>query len=159
MHALLTRRPLNTAADLFHSRGLSRLLDEAFPGWPFGADSGTVTSAWFPPTDIFEDNKAVKIVAEIPGVRSEDLKLSLENNLLTVRGEKRQEAEERNERVHRYERSYGSFERTFALPRTLDTDQIQATYENGVLTVTLPKVEKARPREIPVQAAASNGKQ
>lgn len=118
-----------------------------------------MTSAWFPPTDIFEDDKAVKIVAEIPGVRSEDLKLSLENNLLTVRREKRQEAEERNERVHRYERSYGSFERTFALPPTVDPDQIQGTYENGVLTVTLPKVEKARPREIPVQAAASNGKQ
>jgi HSP20 family protein len=158
MHALLTRRPLNTAADLFHSRDLGRLLDEAFQGWPFGAESGTVTSAWFPPSDIFEDDKAVKIVAEIPGVRSEDVKLSLENNLLSIRGEKRQEAEERNERVHRYERSYGSFERTFALPTTVDPDQIQATYADGVLTVTLPKVEKARPREIPVQAAGANGK-
>jgi HSP20 family protein len=158
MHAMLTRRPLNTAADLFHSRGLGRLLDEAFQGWPFGADSGTVTSAWFPPSDIFEDDKAVKIVAEIPGVRSEEVKITLENNLLTIRGEKRQEAEERNERVHRYERSYGSFERTFALPRTVDSDQIQASHENGVLTITLPKVEQARPREIPVQASGSNGK-
>jgi HSP20 family protein len=158
MHAMLTRRPLNTAADLFHSRGLGRLLDEAFQGWPFGAESGTVTSAWFPPTDIFEDDKAVKIVTEIPGVGPEDVKLSLENNLLTVRGEKQQEAEERNERVHRYERSYGSFERSFALPRTVDPDQIQAAYENGVLTVTLPKVERARPREIPVQAAGGNAK-
>ncbi|HEY7637149.1 MAG TPA: Hsp20/alpha crystallin family protein [Gemmatimonadales bacterium] len=158
MHALLTRRPLNTAADLFHSRGLSRLLDDAFQGWPFGADSGTVTSAWFPPSDIFEDERAVKIVAEIPGVRSEDVKITLENNLLTIRGEKRQEAEEGNERVHRYERSYGSFERTFALPRSVDPDQIQASNENGVLTVTLPKVEKARPREIPVQAAGTSGK-
>jgi HSP20 family protein len=158
MHTLLTRRPLNTAADPFQSRGLGRLLDEAFQGWQFGAESGTVTSAWFPPTDIFEDDKAVKIVAEMPGVRSEDVKLSLENNLLTIRGEKRQEAEERNERVHRYERSFGSFERSFALPRTVDPDQIQATYENGVLTVTLPKIERARPREIPVQAAGGNGK-
>jgi HSP20 family protein len=77
--------------------------------------------------------------------------------VLTIRGEKRQEAEERNERVHRYERSYGAFERTFALPNTIDPDQIQASYQDGVLTVTLPKVEKARPREIPVQATESNG--
>jgi HSP20 family protein len=152
MNRMLTRRPLNTAADLFQSRSLSRLLDEAFQGWPFGAESGTVTSAWFAPCDIFEDANTVKIVAEIPGVRPEELKLSLENNLLTIRGEKRQEAEERNERVHRYERSYGSFERTFALPQTVDPDQIKATHENGVLTVTLPKVEKARPREIPVHS-------
>jgi len=158
MNVMLTRRPLNTAADLFHTtRGLSRLLDEAFQGWPFGVEGSTVTSAWLPPTDIFEDDKVVKIVVEIPGVRSEDVKLSLENKVLTIRGEKRQEAEERNERVHRYERSYGSFQRTFALPSTIDPDQIQATYENGVLTVTLPKVEKAPPREIPVQASASNG--
>jgi HSP20 family protein len=158
MHAILTRRPLNTAADLFHSRGLGRLLDEAFQGWPFGAEASTVTSAWLPATDIFEDDKAVKLVMEIPGLRSEDVKLSLENNVLTISGEKRQEAEERNERVHRYERRYGSFERTFALPSTIDPEQIQATYEHGVLTVTLPKAEKARPREIPVQASGSNGK-
>ncbi len=158
MHAQLTRRPLNTAADLFHSRGLGRLLDEAFQGWPFGAEGSMLTSAWLPPTDVFEDDKVVKIVAEIPGVRSEDVKLSLENNVLTIRGEKRQEAEERNERVHRYERSYGTFERTFVLPNTIDPDQIKATYENGVLTATLPKVEKARPREIPVQASGGNDK-
>ena len=153
MNRLLTRRPLNPAADLFQSGSLSLLLDEAFQGWPFGAQSATATSAWFLPCDIFENASTVKIVAEIPGVRSEDVKLSLENNLLTIRGEKRQEAEERNERVHRYERSYGSFERSFALPQTVDPDQIKATYENGVLTVTLPKVEKARPREIPVESS------
>jgi HSP20 family protein len=158
MNAILTRRPLNTAADLLHtSRGLSKLLDEAFQGWPFGAEGSTVTSAWLPTTDIFEDDKVVKIVAEIPGVRSEDVKISLENNVLTIRGEKRQEAEERNERVHRFERSYGTFERTFALPSTIDPDQIQASYQDGVLTVTLPKVEKARPREIPVQATETSG--
>jgi HSP20 family protein len=100
---------------------------------------------------VFEDKETVKIVAEVPGVRPEDVKLSLENNLLTIRGEKRQQAEERNERVHRYERSYGTFERSFALPSTVDPDKITATYENGVLTVIIPKVERARPREIPVR--------
>jgi HSP20 family protein len=79
------------------------------------------------------------------------VKLSLESNLLTIRGEKKQQAEERNERVHRYERSYGTFERTFALPTTVDPDQIVAAYEQGILTVTIPKAERARPREIPVK--------
>ncbi len=102
---------------------------------------------------MFESKDSVKIVAELPGVKPEDVKLSLENNLLTIRGEKKQEAEERNERVHRYERSYGSFERAFALPSTVDGDKITADYRNGVLTVSVPKAERARPREIPVRAA------
>jgi HSP20 family protein len=76
-----------------------------------------------------------------------------ENNLLTIRGEKKQEAEERNERVYRYERSYGSFERAFMLPTTVDGEKIAADYRNGVLTVTVPKAERARPREIPVRTA------
>jgi HSP20 family protein len=92
-------------------------------------------------------------VAELPGVKSEDVKLSIENNVLTIGGEKRQEAEAKTERVHRYERSYGVFERAFALPNSVDPDKIEARYENGILTVTVPKIEKARPREIPVKAS------
>jgi HSP20 family protein len=86
-------------------------------------------------------------------VNPEDVKLSLENNLLTIRGEKKQEAEERSERVHRYERSYGTFERGFVLPSTVDGDKISAQYQNGVLTILVPKAERARPREIPVRTA------
>ena len=151
MQTLATRSPMNTAADSFTPRGLGRLFDDAFQGWPF-TEGLVLTSAWWPACDVFEDKEAVKIVAEIPGVRPEDVKLTLENNLLTIRGEKQQQAEERNERVHRYERSYGSFERTFALPGTVDPEKIRAGYEHGILTVTLPKAERARPREIPVQA-------
>jgi HSP20 family protein len=102
---------------------------------------------------VFEDKSAVKIVAEVPGVKAEDVKISLENNLLTLRGEKKQQAEEQSERVHRYERSYGVFERTFSLPTTVDPDKIDAQYANGVLTVTIPKSERARPREIPVKVS------
>jgi HSP20 family protein len=94
----------------------------------------------------------VKILLELPGVTAEDVKLSLENNLLSIRGEKKQQAEERTERVHRYERSYGVFERSFALPTTVDSEKVSATFQNGILTVTVPKAERARPREIPVQA-------
>jgi HSP20 family protein len=135
-------------------RRLNNALDEALGNWPFQQDEGgAITSAWHPACDVFEDRDAVKIVAELPGVKPEEVKLSLESNLLIIRGEKKQEAEERSERVHRYERSYGSFERAFALPSTVDGEKISAEYRNGVLTVTVPKAERARPREIPVHAS------
>jgi HSP20 family protein len=151
MFLTTTRRPYEGLQTL---RRLNNVLDEAFGNWPLQQDeSGSFTSAWHPAVDIFEDKDAVKIVAELPGVKPDDVKLSLESNLLTIRGEKKQEAEERSERVHRYERSYGSFERAFALPSTVDGEKISAEYQNGILTVTVPKAERARPREIPVRTA------
>jgi HSP20 family protein len=143
-----TRRSLDSMTSL---RRLNSVLDEAFNAWPFQSEqNGALTSAWLPACDVFEDREAVKIMAEVPGVRPEDVKLSIENNLLTIRGEKKQQAEEKTERVHRYERSYGTFERTFALPTTVDPEKIAATYSQGILTVTIPKADRARPREIPV---------
>lgn len=134
---------------------LNRMLDEAFAGWA-GIEPGTaITSTLFAPTDVTESPESLQITMEVPGVRSEDVKISLENNVLTIRGEKRQEAEEKGERVHRYERSYGTFERTFALPNTVDPERIEARYGDGILTVTIPKAERARPREIPVNSPAA----
>jgi HSP20 family protein len=132
---------------------LNRMLDEAFTGWPFSEQGSAVTSAWFAPTDVSEDANSLQITLEAPGVRPEDVKISVENNILTIRGEKRQESEEENERVHRFERSYGVFERSFVLPNTVDPEKISASFENGVLTIRVPKVERARPREIPVKAS------
>jgi HSP20 family protein len=151
MQYLATRRPLTTG-DLTNGRGLSRLFDEVFQGWAFD-QSGALTSGWSPAGDVFENESAVKIVLEVPGVKAEDVKLTLENNRLTVRGEKKQVAEEKTERVHRYGRSYGSFQQTFALPNSIDAEKIEATYEQGVLTITLPKAERAKPREIEVKAS------
>jgi len=151
MFVTTTRRPMETLTSL---RRLNNVLDEAFNAWPFQAQGeGAITSAWYPACDVFQDKDAVKIVAEVPGVKPEDVKISLENNLLTIRGEKKQEAEERTERVHRYERSYGSFERTFSLPNSVDPEKISAAYANGILTVTIPKAERARPREIQVKVS------
>ena len=149
MYVTTTRRPFEALASL---RRLNAVLDEAF-GNGQHEEGNTITAAWYPACDVFEDKEAVKIVAEVPGVRPEDVKISLENNVLTIRGEKKQQAEERNERVHRYERSYGSFERSFALPSTVDPEKIQATYTNGVLTVAVPKAERARPREIAIKVS------
>jgi HSP20 family protein len=145
---MTTRRPTEPWQSL---RRLTNALDEAFGTFP--EEGRTVTASWYPACDVFEDKDAIKIVAEVPGVTPEDVKISLENNILTIRGEKKQQAEERTERVHRYERSYGAFERTFVLPNSVDSERIQASYQNGILTVSVPKAERARPREIPVAVA------
>ena len=134
------------------ARRLNRLFDEAFQAqlWP-REDGGSITGAWSPPVDVFEEKDSLRIMAELPGVKADEVKISLENNVLTIRGEKKQTAEEHTERVHRYERCYGVFERSFTVPTTIDADHIKAAYEDGVLTLTLPKVEKAKPRQISVE--------
>lgn len=131
---------------------LGRLLNDAFGGldWQY---RDSVSASWVPPVDIFEQKDQIRIMAEVPGVRPEDVKISLEGNVLTIRGEKQQAAEEQTDRVHRYERTYGEFERTFSLPATVEANRITASYEHGILTVTLPKVEQAKPRQIQVEVA------
>ena len=146
-------------AGLFGLQRLNRMLDEAFAGAAFPEQGNVITSTLFAPTDVSEDANALQISMELPGVRSEDVRLSLENNILTIRGEKRQEVDENNERVHRFERVYGMFERTFALPNTVDPDKIDAGFENGVLLIRIPKAERARPREIKVSSSTSGNTQ
>jgi HSP20 family protein len=145
----LTRtRRVEPATDLYSNlTRLNRMMDEALSGW----DGEAVGSAWTPSCDVREDREHLTITLDLPGVKPEDVKISLENQVLTIRGEKRQATEQTDERWHRYERSYGSFERSFTLPTTVDAERIQANVEHGVLTVTLPKVERAKPREIPVK--------
>lgn len=139
-------------------RQVNRFLDEALGAFGDLPRTGeTLAAAWVPACDVFEDREVLTIVMEIPGVLPADVRLTLENNRLSIRGEKRQVAEEQSERVHRYERNYGAFERWFTLPATVDADRIEARVEHGVLTVRLPKVERARPREIPVVEATPQG--
>lgn len=117
--------------------------------WP-GAETATATT-WQPPVDIFEEANEIRLVAEVPGVRPEDVKISVEGNLLTIKGTKEQVAEEQTEKLHRYERTYGPFERSFTLSTSIDPNKIKATYNFGVLTVTLPKAETAKPLLIKVE--------
>jgi HSP20 family protein len=146
-------------ASLFGLQRLNRILDEAFSGLPFPEQGNVITSTWFAPTDVSEDQNTLRITMELPGVDPSDVRLSLENNILTIRGEKKQQAEENNERVHRFERTYGMFERTFALPNTVDPERIEARYENGVLFVEIPKAERAKPREIRVNTSNAGAAQ
>ncbi len=116
--------------------------------WP--VPEATLT-AWLPLVDIFEESDVIRLVAEVPGVRPEDVKISVEGSLLTIKGTKEQVAEEKAEKVHRYERTYGAFERTFTLSASIDSNKIKATYNLGVLTITLPKAETAKPHLIKVE--------
>ena len=147
----MARRPADSLTAL---RRLNSMLDDAFAIWPVVGESGAVTSAWLPAVDVLENKEGVRITVELPGVKPEDVKLSVENSVLTIRGEKRATYEEKTDRMHRYERQYGSFERTFALPSTVDVDRVEARYDNGVLTVDLPKAEKAKPKTIEIKAQA-----
>ena len=148
----MQRDPLAEASSFEHR--INRLFNEALRGfdWQYRDTAG---AAWVPAVDIFEEADSIRILAEVPGVKPEDVKISVEGNVLTINGIKQQVAEERTERVHRYERAYGAFERTFTLPATIDAEKIRASYDHGVLTVTLPKVEKARPRQIQVAVQKS----
>jgi HSP20 family protein len=103
-----------------------------------------------PVVDIFEEPDVLRLVAEVPGVRPEDVTISVEADLLTIKRTNVQVAEEKPEKVHRYGRTYGAFERTFRLSASIDANKITATYNLGVLTITLPKAETAKPHLIEV---------
>ena len=118
--------------------------------WP-GPEAAS--AGWVPLVDIFEEPDVIRLVAEVPGVKPQDVQISVEGHLLTIKGTKEQVAEEKAEKVHRYERTYGAFERSFTLSTSIDPNKIKATYDLGVLTVTLPKAETAKPHLITVEVA------
>ena len=104
--------------------------------------------AFVPPVDIYETDNEIVLKAEIPGVKKEDIKIEVSDGVLTLKGEKKEEREIKEENYHRIERTYGSFQRSFTLPTNVDRDKIKATYKDGVLEVVLPKKEEAKPREV-----------
>jgi HSP20 family protein len=116
-----------------------------------GRDDVTSRGSWLPPVDIYE-TPAHEIVlkAEAPGLKREDIDLTVENNTLTIRGERKKDDAVSEDQYHRVERSFGPFSRSFTLPSTVDAGRVRAEYRDGVLTVTLPMREEARPRQIQV---------
>ncbi len=134
-------------AELGHMRrAMERVLDEPFwrPLRLFEAES-------FIPLDVYEKDDALWVTAPIPGVRPEDIKITVENGVLTIQGEFKQAEEVERERYYRHERRYGSFVRSIALPTTVDVEHIEANYEHGVLKLRLPTLEAARPKQIQVK--------
>ena len=113
-------------------------------------EESITTSAFVPPVDIYEDEHNITLKIEVPGIEQKDIDVRLENNTLTVRGERKFEKEEKEENFHRVERRYGSFYRAFTLPNTVDTDSVKADYDNGLLKITLAKKAEAKPKQIKV---------
>ncbi len=108
---------------------------------------------WAPAVDIHDDAAKIQLTADLPGVEQKDVEISVENNVLTLRGERKAEQKGDADGYHRYERVYGSFTRAFTLPSTVDTEKVSAEMKNGVLTVTLPKRPEAQPRTIKINVA------
>jgi HSP20 family protein len=132
-------------------RDIARLQDEMsrlFEDRRFGAGESV---GWTPACDIYEDEEGVALRFELAGVDPEDVDVRFENGVLTVKGDRKLEREEKRENYHRIERSYGTFTRSFSLPGTVDADKVKAETKNGVLTITLPKKAEAKPRAIQVK--------
>lgn len=125
---------------------VTRLMSEPRTGRP-----------WSPAVDIFETEDALTVKADLPDVKIEDIDVRVENQTLTLRGHRKFEKEENLKGFHRIERSYGEFVRSFAVPSTVDTDRVAADYKNGVLAITLPKKEAAKPRQVRVAIQNSDG--
>jgi len=109
-----------------------------------------VTTGFVPPVDVYEDGQKIVLKLEVPGVKQDDLDIRVENNTLTVRGERKFEKEEKEENFHRIERRYGSFFRAFTLPTTVDTENVQANYDSGILKLELDKRAEAKPKQIKI---------
>jgi HSP20 family protein len=127
-------------------RLFERVWETDFPEWP-------VLGEWSPKLDLADTKDAVVVKAEIPGIDPKEIALSLHDQTLTIKGEKKEEKEEKDDRRHRVERSYGAFVRAIRLPATVDASKTTATFKNGVITVTLPKTAEAKGTTIPVKAA------
>lgn len=144
--ALMRWRPFEELMSI--QEEINRIFDNFFSRFPQKVEVGR--GAWSPSVDISETEDEVVVTAELPGMSKEDIKISLQDNVLYLKGEKKQEKESKGKNFHRIERRYGSFQRAFSLPVAVITDKIKANYRNGVLTIRLPKAEEAKPKEIPV---------
>ncbi|MGA7291056.1 MAG: Hsp20/alpha crystallin family protein [Terriglobales bacterium] len=119
-----------------------------------GQEEALTSTAFAPPVDVYEDEHNVTLKIEVPGIDEKDIDVRIENNTLTVLGERKFEKEEKEENYRRVERQYGSFTRTFTLPNTVDQESVRADYDKGVLKITLNKKEEAKPKQIKVNVGS-----
>jgi HSP20 family protein len=115
-----------------------------------GPEESLTTSSFAPPVDVYEDEHNVTLKIEVPGIDEKDIDVRIENNVLTVHGERKFEKEEKEENYRRVERQYGSFTRTFTLPSTVEAEKVEANYDKGMLKIALPKKAEAKPKQIKV---------
>jgi len=144
MSAITRRDPFFGLSNLQDQ--LNRMFDASFPG---RSDESTLTT-WAPAVDIYETENELVLRADLPDINEKDLDIRVENNMLTIRGERRFEQKVKEENYLRIERTYGSFSRSFSLPNTVNNEAIKAEYKNGVLTVELPKRPELKPKQVKI---------
>lgn len=143
--AIIRWRPLGEV-DSFR-REMDRMFDNFFGRETDVADSSLT---WYPSVDIKETKDDFVLMAEIPGMSKDDIKINISENTLTIKGEKKEEKKEEDHNYHRVERRYGTFQRSFTLPTQIQGDKVKAAYKDGVLTIMMPKKEEVKPKEIPI---------
>jgi HSP20 family protein len=131
---------------------LNRLFRESYG--PEGREEALTSSSFAPPVDVYEDEHNVTLKIEVPGIDEQDIDVRIENNVLTVHGERKFEKEEKEENFRRVERQYGSFTRTFTLPTTVAAEKVSANYDKGILKIALPKKAEAKPKQIKVNVGS-----
>ncbi len=148
---LLTRwEPLRDLATM--QNRINRFVREAYS--PEGPEEALTTTSFAPPVDIYEDEHTIAVKMEVPGIDEKDIDVRIEGNTLTVHGERKIEKEEKEENFRRVERQYGSFTRSFTLPSSVDTGQVSAHYDKGVLKINLAKKAEAKPKQIKVNVGS-----
>jgi len=130
-------------------REINRMFDDFFRS--DRDDTSLLASTWKPAVDIVEEDEAYVAKVELPGVNKDDVKITMQDNILTIRGEKKEEKKGKEGNAHRVERYYGSFQRSFSLPTSVKNDRIEAEYKDGILTINMPKAEEAKPKQIEVK--------
>jgi len=138
---------------LTSQREYVRLLKEAFS--PMSGETEVSTRSWAPPVDIYETEDAIVLKAELPGIDPKDVEVRVEDNTLYLKGERNYEKEVNEQNYHRIERSYGSFARSFTLPNSISAEKVKAEYKDGLLTLTMPKREEAKPKTIKIDVTKS----
>ena len=128
---------------------MNRLFDSVFSGWPERRES-LLEGDWAPSVDVAETEEEIVVTAELPGIEQNEVDISIADDVLTLKGEKKEEKEEKKKNYHRIERTYGSFQRSIGLPTGVQADKATAKYKDGVLRITIPKAEEAKPKQIKI---------
>jgi HSP20 family protein len=128
---------------------MNRLFDNFFSGLP-ERRRGLLESEWAPSIDVAETDEDIVVTAELPGVKQEEVDITIADDVLTLKGEKKEEKEVKEKNYHRIERSYGSFQRSISLPTGTKADEAKASYKDGILCITIPKAEEAKPKQIKI---------
>jgi len=152
MSSMIRWEPFRELATMRDRMG--RLFGE-FPGRPWATDEGLTAGLWNPQVDVYETADSIVLTADLPGMKEEEVDISVEGNLLTIKGERKKEEEIKEKDYFRVERSYGTFTRSFSLPPTVDPGKIDAAFSRGVLKITLPKREESKPKQIKVKINGS----